>query len=290
MLREALRPASLALLALALAVATGCALLGQWQLERSRAPSEAAGGSQLEQPVPLTEVLDPGTTFTGRADGQVVTATGEFDASRELLVDGRLLDGRSGRWVLTPLVTDPATGPGSGQGRAVLPVVRGWVPAGTDAGQVPPPPSGPVDVAGQLIAGEPPRGVTTGEDGAPTVTAVSPADLVNLWEPPLYTGFVIATEPSPQPPLQAVPSRAPSSGTDWRNVSYALQWWLFSGFAVVVWWRLVRNRYLAVQAGPAEGPEADDEAGAEDAGGAWEDGAATPPAPAHGEQEPQEAR
>ncbi len=272
----------LALLALALAVATACALLGQWQAERSRA-SQAQPA--LERVRPLTEVVPPATSFPGRADGQVVEATGRFAGGEQLVVDGRLQDGEPGRWVLAPLTV---TGP---DGAAVLPVVRGWVAGGS--GPVPAPPTGQVRVVGRLIAGEPPQGVVPGPDGrAPVVRAVSPADLVNVWDGPLYTGFVIAAEPAPPAPLEVAPSRAPSAGTDWRNFSYAVQWWVFAGFAIVVWWRIVRDRYLLPEVagdggdgppappGPVGGP-------AEAPGPGWEDGPDRAPRPG---PRPQEVR
>jgi cytochrome oxidase assembly protein ShyY1 len=250
----------LALLVLALAVASVCALLGQWQAERSQS---TGGRPELERAVPLIDVLAPATTFTGAVDGQVVTAAGEFTGGEQVVVRGRLQDGAPGRWVVAPLAVVPADG---GE-PALLPVVRGWAPGET--GPVPPPPQGPVQVRGRLIAGEPPQGVSTGPDGAAVVRAVSPADLVNVWDSRLYTGFLIAAEPVPDPPLQVVPSRAPSGGTDWRSLSYALQWWLFAAFAVVVWWRLVRDRYLL----PPPGAAGD---------GAGQDGWEDPPAaPAH---------
>ena len=248
---------------LALAVATACALLGQWQAGRSRA-SEAQPA--LERVRPLSEVLAPATTFPGRADGQVVEVTGEFAGGPQLLVDGRLQDGEPGRWVVAPLTVAGPDG-----GTAVLPVVRGWVPSGAGLGADATAPPGPVRVLGRLIAGEPPQGVVPGAGGEPEVRAVSPADLVNLWDGPLFTGFVIAAEPGPPAPLEVVPSRAPSAGTDWRNLSYAVQWWVFAAFAIFVWWRVVRDRYLlpedvghggedddgppAAPSGPGSGPD-----------------------------------
>jgi hypothetical protein len=28
---------------------------------------------------------------------------------------------------------------------------------------------------------------------------------------------------------------------DWRNLAYAVQWWLFAAFGVFMWWRVVRD-------------------------------------------------
>ncbi|SDQ13152.1 SURF1 family protein [Quadrisphaera sp. DSM 44207] len=252
MLRTALRPWSLLLLAVALAAATAFAALGDWQLARSRSQGPP---STAEQVLPLAQVLAPATTFPGTAVGQRVSARGQFLPEEQLLVAGRALDGEEGSWVLAPLQVQAAGG------TALLPVVRGWVAAGQEA-SVPAPPDGEVEVVGRLQPGEPPAGVAPGADGAPALSAVSSADLVNVWQPPLHTGYVVQEE-APAP-LAAVPSAAPEPEVDLRNVSYALQWWLFAAFAVFLWWRAVRERHRGEQEERAE------EDGA--VGGTWEDG------------------
>jgi ABC-type nickel/cobalt efflux system permease component RcnA len=32
-------------------------------------------------------------------------------------------------------------------------------------------------------------------------------------------------------------------GLSWRNLAYALQWWVFALFAAYMWWRMVRDDY-----------------------------------------------
>ena len=225
MLRTALRPWSLGLLVLALAFATAFAALGDWQLGRSRSQ---AGPTPTEQVVPLAEVLAPSSTFTGSANGQRVTATGTYRPQDQLLVVDRPLDGRPGAWLVTALAVE-ADG-----GTALLPVLRGWLPEGAEP---PPAPSGPVELTGRLQPGEPPRGYAPGQD----LRALSSADLVNAWDLPLYTGY-LALEEAPAP-LSVVPTQAPEREVNLRNVSYALQWWLFAAFAVLVWAHLVRQRH-----------------------------------------------
>lgn len=228
-LRTALRPASLGLLALALALATAFAALGHWQLARSR---EHARPAPTEHVVPLGRVLAPASPFTGKADEQRVRVTGEYVAADTALVPGRELAGRDGSWVVTALRVPAADGTSG----ALLPVVRGWVPAGASA---PAPPAGVVALTGRLQVSEEPRGV--GPDGR--LLAVSSADLVNLWQPPLYTGFLIAADA--EPPLTPVPSPAPQRLLDLQNLSYAFQWWLFAAFAVLFWVKVVRDRHRA---------------------------------------------
>lgn len=241
MLRTALRPRSLALLALALAVAAAFAGLGQWQLDRARSQGEARAAQEVraaQGPVPLEEVLAPATTFTAGLVGTAVTVEGSFRPGSQVVAADRGLDGAAGEgsWVLVALdVPQPAGG------TAVLPVVRGWLPAGAP---VPAPPAGEATVTGRLAAGEAPVGLPAGAtpgDVGP-LESVSPADLANLWGPPVYTGLLLAADP-PRP-LQEVPAPAGGGGLALVNVSYALQWWVFGGFAVFLWWRTVREDHL----------------------------------------------
>ena len=55
-------------------------------------------------------------------------------------------------------------------------------------------------------------------------------------------GYVVQTSASPASDegLRAVPPEPPA-GLAFQNLSYALQWWLFSAFGLFFWWRLVRD-------------------------------------------------
>ena len=225
MLRTALRPASLGLLALALALAAAFAALGNWQLERSRTHAEPA---RTEQVVPLVQVLAPSSTFTGRANGQRVATSGTYRPQDQLLVADRPLGGEPGSWLVTALAVQVDGG------TALLPVLRGWLPEGAAP---PEPPTGVVELTGRLQPGEPPRGYAPGQE----LRALSSADLVNAWDGPLYTGYLALEEAAS--PLSVVPTSGPAGDLDLRNVSYALQWWLFAAFAVLVWAHLVRQRH-----------------------------------------------
>ena len=260
-LRTALQPRWLALLALALALATAFAALGSWQLERSRA--RPAPGPQADVVRDLDRVIAPQTAFTSDTVRTPVRATGVFRGSDQLLVVGRERDGRDGSWVLTPfeVEADGATGASAASGAAAtLPVVRGWVPAGAAA---PPAPSGRVTLEGRLQGSEPATGgdAAGGELPAGQIASVSSADLVNLWHPPIYAGYLVASEPAPVAPLLAVKVEPVDEGGGFHllNLSYALQWWVFALFAVFLWWRTVRDSHLEAlaqgegEAAPAEG-------------------------------------
>ena len=71
------------------------------------------------------------------------------------------------------------------------------------------------------------------------------ADLVNVWSGELYNAMVFATGTTPPAHDAAITPIPPpdlhGGGFEWRNLAYALQWWVFAGFAVFMWWRMVRD-------------------------------------------------
>jgi cytochrome oxidase assembly protein ShyY1 len=254
-LRTALQPRWLALLLVVLLAATGMAWLGQWQLERARLhgrePAEKAEQRQAAAtPKPLEQVVRPRQTFPKDAVNTRVTATGRWDGARRLLVAGRDEGGRSGFWVLVPLRLDDGS---------AVPVVRGWVASATD-----PAASSATDqattVVGLLQPTEPPTDRAPGQAaGLPAgqIDRVAAPTLVEAWSYPLITGFVVQqTEAPPAAPLpRAVPPPRPAQGLDLRNLSYALQWWLFAGFGLWGWWRLVRDDHLGRLRPPTDADE-----------------------------------
>lgn len=104
MLRTALKPKWLALLALALLIGIAFVQLGRWQLgvAHDKARAEAIEAAGKEPVVALSTLLTPHTEFPPAAGGRLVTATGRYDEG-QVLIPARLLDGKDGFWVLTPL-------------------------------------------------------------------------------------------------------------------------------------------------------------------------------------------
>jgi surfeit locus 1 family protein len=227
-LRTALRPRFLALLVVALGLATLFAWLGDWQLSRSRdeAARQARAEAEAELVTPLDDVLAPAEPVTGEDVRRLVDVEGRLDAASILVVPDRDQDGESGAWLLAPLVV--------GSTRGTLPVVLGWFP---DRAPRPAVDGGQVRLVGRLEQSEAPVGGQTPD--VEEVPAVASADLVNVWEPPLYTAYLALTDTAPG--LEPVPESEPPSGFALQNLSYALQWWLFAGFALFFWWRLVRD-------------------------------------------------
>ncbi|MBC9728528.1 SURF1 family protein [Streptomyces sp. TRM68367] len=215
-----------------------CIFMGSWQLGRfedrvqeDRNATQQAAESKKEAARPLAELLPVNKATSGKQ----VTATGEY--GRQLLVPDRELDGRNGYYVLTLLRTD--------SGKA-LPVVRGWLPGAPDPAQAPAPPRGKVTVTGALQASETPgdNGVSA-RSGLPAgqTAAISAASLVNLVPYDVYDAWITLNRGDAG--MKAVPATAPQdTGLDlkaFQNLGYTAEWFAFVGFAVFMWFRLLRR-------------------------------------------------
>jgi cytochrome oxidase assembly protein ShyY1 len=171
--------------------------------------------------------------------GQTVRLTGRFDPSRQVIVPNRLNNGQSGVWVVTAFdfrVSSASTGP------TRIPVVRGWLPSGQSPVA---PPRGDIELVGRLEPSEPDtmRDPALSQLPPGQVAIISSPELLSLWRPPLFLGYVIADKPKPVPPMQLVSAPPANAENDinWRNLAYALQWWVFAGFAVFWFIRIYRE-------------------------------------------------
>jgi cytochrome oxidase assembly protein ShyY1 len=221
------------MLAVVLVLCAAFAALGRWQLDVARS-KEAPKHPVVLATKPLDAVVTPQQTFRNDMVAQPVTVTGAYDASKQLLVSGRRQGGVDGFWVLTGLRVSSG---------ALVPVVRGFVPARTVSQATLVPPPGPISLAGTL---EPPDPAPADGD-APTVPvgqipAADTADVVNLWGNPIYNVLLYAgssggtaLQPVPAPPANQ------GGGLDLLNAAYAVQWWLFGVFALLLWWKMVRQ-------------------------------------------------
>jgi surfeit locus 1 family protein len=231
-LRAVLTPRWLGLHALLVGLLVAFGALGHWQLDRAR--EEAKPRSGADKPaIALADLVDPAGTVPPGQIGRRVTASGVYDPAHQLLVTGRGLQGRDGYWVLTPLRT--------GADPAVI-VVRGWVASPTDPGTRTP--SGPVEVTGRLQPAEP-LGGAAAEPGT-QITSITTTDLIQRLPYDIYDGYVVLSAQSPAagpaPARVEAPLRAaPRSTFPLQNAAYAVQWWVFGLFALVFWWRMVRD-------------------------------------------------
>lgn len=243
MLRTALRPRWLGLLALAVALAVLGIVAGRWQwsVAHDTARAEAVREVQEQPAKPLTEVVEPHASFPADGSGQQVTTRGEYTGDRVLVVD-RLLDGEQGRWVVERFVVEESD--------ANLAVVRGWVPEGEGPPQ---PPTGTISLLGSLAPAEAPdEGVGLAED---EMTSVDIAQLVNRWPGEMYNGFAFAVTEDGEANavgVERVPPPLPDTSLTWRNVMYAVQWWVFAAFPLWMWTKMVRQAARRDEPAPAE--------------------------------------
>ncbi|MFI0238258.1 SURF1 family protein [Streptomyces sp. NPDC016845] len=222
-----------------------CVFMGSWQLSRfedrvqdHRSASEQSDANRKADAEPLASLLPVDQKTSGRR----ATATGHYD--KQLLVPDRDLDERTGFYVVTLLKVD-------GAGKA-LPVVRGWLPGTASAAKAPAPPKGDVTVVGALQASESAgsNGVTTA-GGLPSgqVGMISAASLVNLVPYDVYDAWVtLDTADGKMEPVPADMSQG--SGLDlkaFQNLGYTGEWFVFAGFVLFMWFRLVRREAEALR-------------------------------------------
>ncbi len=244
--RIARRPRWIGALALALGVAAAFAALGQWQLERSL-ETAIVDERDTETPVPLDSIAEPQQVMTTEASGRVVTVSGTWVDGDEVVVTGRLsgageaggaesgAEGEPGDWVLRHFVTESG---------ASLAVAAGFVEPGAG---IPTLPSGDQMLTGRYVPSESPQ-LSDFEAGKRTAIAV--AELINLWGEveTVYSGYLVLE--TPPPGLEAIAAPPPTADVSLNllNLFYAIEWVIFGGFAVYLWWRLVKDEQEKLQA------------------------------------------
>lgn len=230
----------LAVVAVAAAGWLGWWQYGAWQVARAAEATDLAGA----RPVSLSDALGPDEPFPGDVVGRPVRFTGRWVGEGSFLVPRGEAGERTGSWVVTPVAV---CGTSCSAAPAIL-VVRGR----TDGHQLPVPPSGRVRVTGWL---QPPEdsGRPDTDPADDVLPEVSVADAIQLLDRDLYGGYVIAREVIPRgvpsssssaealEPVTPASLPEPGSFTSLRNLLYALEWWVFGGFALFVWWRWCRD-------------------------------------------------
>ena len=220
----------------AFVVAALCIVAGNWQ-HRRMLEKEALQASITRAAAAAPVALPAGVDDWNAWRFHRVTATGEYDAAHQILIDNKVHNGVVGFDVVTPLRMR--------DGRAVL-VDRGFVPVGRSRATLPrpAPPTGIVTVDGRIDV-PPARYFELGDGSAPSGP---------LWEhldPARYakaTGIgvlpivVDATHAGGGEGLvQDFP--LPDTGID-RHLSYMVQWYTFAAMAIGLWawFALVRPR------------------------------------------------
>lgn len=267
------RPRWLAALILTLLVAAAFAALGRWQVESAvRSSQRDAPRPGMEQAVPLASVLEPQRPLMERAVGATVAFRGVLDERDADAVDGRTQAGRAGAWLIARVhVVDAGSGSRPLEAAPSLAVAVAWFPSLAEADAAagaarqraaPPTLDRASDFNGFLeFAGAPtkPRG-----DGARELTQVSPAHLVNRWQPPIpsaYNAYVILEQGRPDRGGEPIRRQVAgdSAELNWLNIFYAIEWAIFAGFALYFWWELVRKARDEEWAALAEGSRPEDD-------------------------------
>ena len=245
MLKTALKPRWILSLLGALLVATGFVLLSQWQFNRS-ATEAPPPVTTTETPVPLTSHFKPTEVLMAYKADQMVEATGHFLPGKQILVNNRMEDGVKGYWVVAAFEVKDSPG------QNIIPVVRGWQ---ADDSTPAPAPEGELAITGRLLPTEGPKARI---GGATSFESLSVAELINVWDVPSYSGFLVA---GPVTGANNVDQSAQASGLtqvdvgpqpqerqiNWLNVFYGIEWVVFAGFAVFLWYRLVADDYRRQQ-------------------------------------------
>jgi len=217
-----------------LAVAAIFVLLSQWQIERSIEHATVIE-RDTETVLALDEVAEPSGPVTSVVVGQKVKTSGSFVAGDASVISGRLNHGATGYWVTAHLITEDG---------ASLAVATGWtddVDAANSARDIQNSSSAQVTIVGRYMASE---GALDDDIDEGERSAMSVATLLNEWAEPtdtVYGGYLILDEPLDG--LTAIDSPVPGNEVElnWLNIFYAVEWIVFAGFALYLWYRLVKD-------------------------------------------------
>lgn len=203
------------MIALGLLLAALMGVLGMWQASRATQVGEAGIAARASAaPVPLLQfVNDDGTV--GDVYGRPVTASGTYLANQQLLVPTDQTHAR----VLTALKLD--------DGR-VVPVVRGVAPLNA----IPNAPAGIQQVTGIFLPGE---AEAASPGGSSMIGSIRTPLIAQYWPQRVTPGFItVDAAASAAQGLAPAQVTLPSGDKSLQNGSYAIQWWVFAGFALVM--------------------------------------------------------
>lgn len=211
-------------------------IAGVWQMGVYQNKGHAQIVARSQQPPVALEPLIKDDHSSLEAYGIRVRVTGEY------LPDEQFYIGTGGsQRVLTAFRTD--------SGRT-LAVVRGVASgSGDDA-----PPSGTVTQVGVFMPGEQTPTASASGPLEPRLAAVQLGTLAQRWDPPLVSGFLtLGDDDAASQGLTPAPVQLPEGRGSTQNLSYAMQWWVFAAFALlmaVVFARQVGKRSAANSASP----------------------------------------
>lgn len=233
MWRLARRPKWIVGLLFALVVAAVFAALGQWQLERSIEDATVIE-RDTENVVSLESVASAQTVITSEASGRIVSVECSFVEGDDVVLENRRTLQGTGSWLVRHCM--------SGNGSS-LAVAIGWSEDAIDPSLV----ENPTGVLiGRYVPTESPQ-QSDFKNGERSALALS--DLVNVWANPgpVYGGYLVLAE-APEGLLTIGTEPPPTERQlNWLNLFYAAEWIIFAGFAVYLWYRLLKDEWLREQ-------------------------------------------
>lgn len=253
-LQVARRPKWIAGLVFAFLVAYVFVLLGQWQLNRTFTVTEAP--QENETVFVLNDIATPGEPIKAEAANVLVKANIFLDQSNVFLVANRLQDSNDGvvegYWLIAQSSALLADGDATGSLTVALGFADDLAQAENARTQLQEAMLAQafLEVSGRYLQTEAP--IARPDESKPYLLgSLSLAELVNLYsaEPVAsFAGFLaIDAEPSYGLDKISLPPQEVGTQVNWLTLFYAVEWALFGGFALFLWWRLVEDQRLREQ-------------------------------------------
>jgi surfeit locus 1 family protein len=217
--RLAVTPKWIAGLLIALAVASIFAWLGQWQLGRA---VESNQPIQIVQPTTVAVMLDQKNIF---------------------IVSNRIQDSKDGYWVIANSNT--------AEGESIV-LALGWTEMLSKAESVRAELQSSmlaqafIPVTGFTLPTEAPAKIN-GEKSY-LLASVSTAQISNLIGDvkKMRAEYVAVNKDAAPDSLEPIKAEiSQEAGVNWLSAFYAVEWAVFAGFAVFMWWRLLKDAHVA---------------------------------------------
>jgi hypothetical protein len=262
------RPRWIGALALSLLIAAICGFFAQWQGTRSFEAGLPKISSLKTQP--LSSVLAPNQAIGAEGVGSKVHVALKIDTGHCYVITNRVQrNGTSGSWVVCK---------GTTKSNAAIPVALGFSETVGGAKQglrlLKQAGSYSSHFTGLLAPSEAPQEIPQNLARAGYVLpSLSVGQLINLYsiDAPIraYPLFLLVINQA-APGLEKITvTTATESQINWLSAFYALEWAVFCGFSVFLWWRLVRDAQIkesngdsGLGADPVSGPDAEPSSGA----------------------------
>ncbi|WP_101574145.1 SURF1 family protein [Brevibacterium sp. 239c] len=229
--------------------------LSAWQVERAQHKNDAVDSANVEEIEPFNDVMEAQAPMPGILADQRVSLSGHWLPDDQVVVPGRVLDGGKGFWVVTMFAPDDArlgdsAGANADDKTIAIPVLRGFTTdekTAMDSRAA----EGPVKMKAQIGPVEGPMPGNSLPEGQ--VRSVSTAQLINMFPDLLtYSGFLIPEEATGDAAsiatdgLSFVPPTMTrdEGGFDMQSAGYAIEWLIFAGMALYMWWQLLRDDFM----------------------------------------------